>query len=148
MSRKQYDEFSIKYNLAAPCGMYCGFCRAYFGTKFGLKGNCEGCRVRNKNCTFIRKDCPPLRKGTIHFCYECDTFPCDKLKRLEGIYTKRYGVSLIGNLERIKSIGADAWLEEQREKWTCPACGGRLNVHDAQCVGCGAEFKELGLFRE
>lgn len=148
MAQRRTDDYSVKYTLAAPCGIYCGFCRAYYGTKSGLKGDCEGCRIRNKNCTFIRKDCPPLTKGTIHFCYECDTFPCAKLERLDGIYTKRYGYSPIKNLERMKSIGVDAWLDEQREKWTCPACNGHLNMHDAICVDCGALFKDLKIIRE
>ncbi|OPY28771.1 MAG: hypothetical protein A4E28_01335 [Methanocella sp. PtaU1.Bin125] len=141
MSKKLYDEFSVRYTLAAPCGMYCGFCRDYLaGRKDGKKG-CEGCRIRNKNCAFIRKDCPRLRKGTIRFCHECDTFPCEKLKTLDSRYTKRYGYSMIKSLDRAREIGADAWLQEMRDAWTCPACGGRLCIHDAVCVDCGAPIQ-------
>jgi hypothetical protein len=142
MAKKRYDDFSVKYTLAAPCGMYCGNCRQYLAERTGLKIACEGCRIRNKNCAFIRKDCPPLRKGTIRFCYECDRMPCDKLKKIDALYTKRYGTSFVGNLERMESIGVDAWLDEQREKWRCPACGGRLCIHDAKCVDCGAPLRK------
>jgi hypothetical protein len=141
MAKKQYDDFSVKYTLAAPCGMYCGFCRDYLARQKDSSKGCEGCRIRNKNCAFIKKDCPPIRNGTIHFCFECDTFPCDKLKKLDAMYTRRYGQGMIKSLERIRSVGADAWLAEQRDAWTCPACGGRLCIHDAKCADCGAPIK-------
>lgn len=139
MAKRKTDDFSVKYTLAAPCGIYYGFCRAYLG---GTKTGCEGCRIRNKDCTFIRKDCQPLRKGTIKFCYECDKFPCARLEWLDGIYRKRHGYSPIKSLERMKSIGVDAWLDEQREAWKCPGCGGRLNLHDGKCADCGTKFEK------
>jgi hypothetical protein len=142
MAKKRYDDFSVKYDLAAPCGMYCGHCRQYLDREKGLKKGCEGCRVRNKDCAFIRKDCQPLRNGTIRFCHECGSFPCDKLKAIDSNYKKRYGTSLIINLDRIRKIGADAWLGEQRDAWKCPACGGRMCIHDAKCVDCGAPLQK------
>ncbi|MCD1295772.1 hypothetical protein CUJ83_12260 [Methanocella sp. CWC-04] len=142
MAKKQYDDYSVKYALAAPCGMYCGFCRDYLAREKGLKKGCEGCRIRNKNCAFIKKDCPPLRNGTIKFCYECESFPCDNLKRLDSNYTKKCGYSMIKSLERIRSVGVDTWLGEQWDARTCPACGGRICIHDAKCFDCGAPLKK------
>lgn len=138
MPNKRYDDISVKYTLAAPCGMYCGFCRDYLARLRGLKEGCEGCRIRNKKCAFIRKDCPRLWKGEVMFCHECDAMPCEKLKRLDSMYTKKCGWSMLANLERIRSVGADKWLEEQQVKWTCPACGGRMCIHDGKCFDCGA----------
>jgi hypothetical protein len=142
MPKKKYDDFSVKYALAAPCGMYCGYCRQYLDREYGLKKGCEGCRIRNKDCAFLKNKCPSLKEGRIHFCHECDTFPCDNLDRLDEKYRNKYGVSLVGNLERIKSIGADRWLEEQRDRWQCPACGGRQCVHEKKCYGCGQRIRE------
>ena len=142
MAKKGSDALSIEYNLAAPCGMYCGGCRQFLEREKGFKKGCEGCRVRHKNCAFIRRDCLPIRDGTFLFCFECGHFPCDNLKRMEKKYNEKYGVSWVKNLERIRQVGPDAWLAEQHEAWTCPECGGRLCLHDAKCYDCGAPLKK------
>ncbi len=133
----------VDNNLAAPCGVYCGACRQYLLgkkdmlEKRGYKQGCEGCRIRNKNCAFIRRDCNQLRKKELEFCYECENFPCQKLQKLDNRYSERYYVNMIKNLERIKEIGVDKWLQEQQELYTCPECGGEICVHDAECFDCG-----------
>jgi hypothetical protein len=133
----------VENNLAAPCGIYCGMCRQYLALKKdlleekGLKWGCQGCRIRHKNCTFIRRDCPSLRKNEIDFCYECEKFPCQNLKKIDKIYRERYSVYLIENLKRIKEIGVEKWLQEQKELYTCPECGGEICIHDVECYDCG-----------
>ncbi|MFX1274715.1 MAG: DUF3795 domain-containing protein [Promethearchaeota archaeon] len=136
----------IKNNLAAPCGIYCGACRSYLLKKKGLfekkgyKSGCEGCRVRNKNCAFIRRDCPKLRKNEIEFCYECEKLPCTIRKKIDRQYKDKYNVNLIHNLIRIKVIGADKWLEEQKVLYTCPECKGEICIHNAECYDCGIKI--------
>jgi len=133
-------------SLAAPCGMYCGACRSYLLLKknllkeSGRKSGCEGCRIRNKNCTFIKKDCSLIRKNEIDFCYECDNFPCSNLKKVEDRYTQRYNVSFVNNLRKLKEIGLEKWLQEQKLLYKCPDCGGEICIHDAECFDCGYEF--------
>jgi len=124
--------------MAAPCGIYCGYCRLYLSREKGLKKGCQGCRIQNKNCAFLMKACIQDKNSTVKFCFECEIFPCDNLKKLDRKYNKKYNTSLIKNLERIQQVGPDAWLEELREAWTCPSCGGRLCLHDAKCYDCGA----------
>lgn len=130
-------------NLAAPCGIYCGACRQYLTTKKnqfekrGLKQECKGCRIRNKKCAFIRKQCPSLLKNEIEFCYECDTFPCDNLDKLDNTYRKKYFMSPIENNKRINEVGVAKWLDEQAILYTCPECKGDISVHDAECFDCG-----------
>lgn len=130
-------------NLAAPCGIYCGMCRAFLVKKKdqleqrGFKQGCDGCRIRFKKCAFIRRDCPPLLKKEIDFCYECENFPCQNLKKIDKTYRERYSVNLIGNLKRIEEIGVQKWLQEQGKLYTCPECGGEICVHDAECYDCG-----------
>ncbi|MHA1491695.1 MAG: DUF3795 domain-containing protein [Promethearchaeota archaeon] len=130
-------------NLAAPCGIYCGMCRAFLVKKKnqlekrGFKQGCDGCRIRHKKCAFIRRDCPALWKKEIDFCYECERFPCQNLKKIDKTYRERYSVNLIENLKRIKEIGAEEWLKEQEKLYTCPECGGEICVHDAECYDCG-----------
>lgn len=133
----------MENNLAAPCGMYCGACRSYLLLKKdllkerGRKSGCKGCRIRNKNCSFIKRDCLMLRKKKIEFCFECDKFPCQNLKNIDSRYQEKYFLSFIGNLKRIKIIGAEKWLQEQEKLYTCPKCNGEICIHDAECFDCG-----------
>ncbi|MHA2289831.1 MAG: DUF3795 domain-containing protein [Promethearchaeota archaeon] len=129
-------------NLAAPCGMYCGACRSYLILKKNLfeekgrKNGCKGCRIRNKNCSFIRRDCTLIRKNEIDFCFECDSFPCVNLKNIDEKYAERYNVSFIENLKRNQEVGYERWLREQDDLYRCPGCGGEICVHDAECFDC------------
>ena len=136
----------VDNNLAAPCGIYCGTCRQYLLLKKnllekrGFKVGCNGCRIRNKKCAFIRRDCLALRKNDIIFCYECEKFPCQNLKKLDAQYSEKFYVNLIENLKRLRDIGVEKWLEEQKKLYTCPDCGGEICVHDAECYDCGNYF--------
>jgi len=136
----------VKNNLAAPCGIYCGACRHYLVLKKkileerGFKLGCKGCRIRNKNCVFIRKDCPLLQKNEINYCFECKKFPCQNLKKIDKRYRERYYVNLIENLKRNKEIGVETWLQEQKELYTCPQCKGEICIHDEECYDCGKKI--------
>jgi len=59
------------------------------------------------------------------------------IKRLDKSYRQRYQVSLIENALRLETIGARQFMIEEREKWTCPACGGVISLHDRVCSECG-----------
>ena len=50
------------------------------------------------------------------------------------------------NLRDIRALGMEAFLERQREKWTCKTCGGPICVHNGLCRDCGrkAEGAEEG----
>ena len=130
-------------NLAAPCGVYCGACRSYLLLKKdiieerGYKSGCNGCRIRNKKCSYIKRDCALIRKNEIEFCYECDAFPCSNLKKLDEMYSKRYGVSQIKNLKRLQEVGFEQWIQEKEKLYQCPEYGGEICVHDAECYDCG-----------
>ncbi len=127
--------------LVAPCGMNCRYCEAHLLQMRGKTKNryrgCAGCRPRNKNCAFIKKRCEKLHKQEIDFCYECEVFPCDNLVKLEERYQKRgWDCSFIGNNERIREIGLDAFIEEQKQHFTCPKCGGDICIHSGKCFDC------------
>ncbi|UCE73833.1 MAG: DUF3795 domain-containing protein [Methanomassiliicoccales archaeon] len=143
MNRQKSQEL----NLAAPCGMYCGTCRHYLARKMGLlkernlKHGCKGCRIQDKNCAWVKKDCSLLRKKRIDFCFECKDFHCCNLKKLDERHLRDDNISLIDNLIRINRIGPKKWLLEQEELWTCPKCGGHLCVIDKECYDCGYKIK-------
>ncbi|MFW9867086.1 MAG: DUF3795 domain-containing protein [Candidatus Thorarchaeota archaeon] len=132
----------IDNNLAAPCGIYCGACRQYLLWKKdllkerGFKMGCKGCRIRNKNCAFIKRDCPSLKKKQIEYCYECEQFPCQNLQKINSQYQERCSVNLIENLKRIEEIGVEKWLQEQNELYKCPECEGEICIHDTECYDC------------
>ncbi len=134
--------------LVAPCGINCGLCRAYLAYSRGVpreKGkvtHCSGCRVRNRNCAFLKRDCEKLRKGKVGFCFECADMPCENLRRLDDKYRKRYGMSPVENLQEIKDVDLDEFLLRQRNRYGCPNCGDVVSVHDGICYRCLAEQKK------
>jgi hypothetical protein len=133
-------------SLIAPCGIDCSHCSAYLTKLYGPKGkwrsSCVGCRARDKKCAFLKRRCELLRKHRIDFCYECDSFPCEQLEKLEARYVKAgYATSFIENNRRIKKIGSIAFLKEQAAKFTCSECGGPVCLHDLLCYKCGHKNK-------
>ena len=131
--------------LIAPCGMNCGICRAYLTYKYDIKSkgivmtSCIGCRARGKNCAFIKKRCPLIMSGQAQYCYECDDFPCQRLRHLDERYRTRYRMSMVENLEYIKKHGMEKFLEREEAKWKCPQCGGVISCHNGVCFDCGVE---------
>ena len=129
----------FKEELIAPCGMNCGICIGFFGYAVNgrkRKMTCIGCRPRDKSCAFLKKHCKKLLKKEIEYCYECNDFPCDYLEKLDKRYREKYDMSMIDNLISIKEKGMKKFLTQQKEKYTCPNCGGSVCVHNNICYGC------------
>lgn len=42
------------------------------------------------------------------------------------------------NLETIKKIGLDLFVQNEYEKWVCNTCGGMTCVHTGYCLNCHA----------
>lgn len=128
---------SIASNLIAPCGMNCGICYAYLREK----NKCPGCRLfsakepvsvakcKIKNCEFIKS-------SKIKFCFECEVYPCKRIKNLDKRYRIKYGMSMIENLENIKEFGIREFVKKEKIRWSCPKCGDTINVHMEQCRSC------------
>jgi hypothetical protein len=90
--------------LIAPCGMNCGTCIAYLRDKKPCPG-CWGTDGKPKHCTTcIIKNCEYLASTDSRFCFECEKYPCTRLKSLDKRYRTNYQVSLIENLNRIVSL--------------------------------------------
>jgi len=124
--------------ILAPCGVNCSLCRAYVRAR----RPCPGCRggddhKSNACLTCAIKNCNELAAGRHRYCYSCGEFPCAHLLHLDRRYRTRYGVSVIANLERIKAVGAERVVAEERAKWTCSECGALLSMHEPLCRGCG-----------
>jgi hypothetical protein len=129
-------ENEIPTAMLAACGMNCKVCYVHLKKK----KNCLGCRNQDQNkpehCRQCKiKDCA-ARQG-VDFCVNCPTFPCAILKRMDKSYQQRYQVSLIAQATRLQSIGMQPYLLEEKQRWTCPHCGGVLSLHDKTCSDCG-----------
>jgi hypothetical protein len=128
-------------HMLAPCGINCAVCYGHLRKK----RICPGCRgqetsqpVYCRRCKI--RDCAVSRG--IDFCYECESFPCPRIKQIDKRYRLRYHVSLIENGIRIKTVGLEQFLREDKQKWTCPGCGGVVCMHSRVCSACGREMEE------
>ncbi len=128
-------------DMIAPCGLDCSLCLfAHHKEK-----PCPGCRGEGENkpafcsdwCTII--PCEKRLGGGYEYCDECPDYPCPELKKLEERYMTAYPLkeSPMENLRDIRALGMEVFLEREREKWTCKACGGPICVHNGICRDCG-----------
>ena len=127
-----------KTNLIAPCGMNCSICIAYLREK----NKCPGCRLFYKSEPVTRarckiKNCQTFKRSKSKFCFECEEYPCNRLKHLDKRYRTKYNMSMIENLENIKKLGLREFIKNEKIRWTCLHCGGTICVHSGYCYTCG-----------
>ena len=123
--------------MIAPCGMNCGTCIAYLRTK----NRCLGCRINSANkAVSVRRciitKCVSLDNTPSKFCYDCEEFPCKRLKQLDKRYRTKYKTSFIENLTIIKEKGIDNFLLFESRRRTCSNCGSVMSVHRDNCLIC------------
>ena len=128
---------SFEKSLIAPCGMNCGTCIAYMREK----NRCPGCRINSADKAVsvqrcIIPKCDHLEKTPSKFCYDCEKYPCQRLKNLDKRYRTKYKTSFIDNLTMIKDKGIDNFLVFESKRRACPNCGSVLSVHRANCMVC------------
>jgi len=126
-----------KVQLIAPCGMNCGICLAYLRDK----NVCNGCRGSNDNksrscINCIIKNCEFYNRTDAKFCFDCNNYPCLRLKQLDKRYRTKYNMSMIENLENIKKNGLNNFIAHEYSRWICIHCGGVKCVHRGICLYC------------
>lgn len=126
-----------KRDLIAPCGMNCSICSGYMREK----NKCSGCRSVDgykpnycQQCIIF--NCDTINTNKSGFCYECEKYPCRRLRQLDKRYTTRYNMSMLENLKNIKDIGLDNFVRSEEERWKCDNCGGTICVHIGECLEC------------
>ena len=128
-------------DMIAPCGLDCSICsRALL-----REAPCPGCNGPDdgkpefcaKRCGIIL--CEKRKSNGWRFCDECPDYPCADVMEKENRYTSQYPLyeSPLRNLRDIRSMGMEAFLTVERERWTCRDCGKTISVHDGICSGCG-----------
>jgi len=129
-------------SVIAPCGMNCGICSAYLREK----NRCPGCRGEDekkpkscRNCAM--KTCEELIRNNLDYCFSCAKYPCNRVQHIDKRYRTRYAMSMIENLENIRTLGVQEFLKNEKIRWACPACGGTVCVHSGKCPSCGETKK-------
>ncbi|MEW5868712.1 MAG: DUF3795 domain-containing protein [Chloroflexota bacterium] len=125
-------------SMLAPCGMNCTVCYVHLRKKKPCLGCLGQDEYKPDHCRKCKiKDCA-VGRG-VAFCVDCPDFPCATLKRLDKSYRQRYQVSLVANALRLKAVGAEQFLLEEKQKWACSVCGGVISLHDQVCSQCGKD---------
>jgi len=135
--------------LDAYCGLYCGSCVLYLATRrgelskasvtFGVPAEglrCDGCRTRilAVSCRDCRIRACATAKGRVS-CAGCPETPCALLRELQG-RLPHLG-EIVDNLQRIATIGAESWCDEQAARWRCPSCRRPTEWYETTCGSCG-----------
>ncbi|MBN2881382.1 DUF3795 domain-containing protein [Candidatus Woesearchaeota archaeon] len=98
-----------QYNGRIPaCGCFCGGCPSY-------KNSCPGAEINSKRCEKCTKFHICCKDKNITHCYECQEFPCKKLKVFSKSWLK-YGQDFIENQNLIKKIGEKKFKEYWNNK--------------------------------
>ncbi|WP_176461673.1 DUF3795 domain-containing protein [Anaeromicrobium sediminis] len=93
--------------------------------------NCRSCEI--KNCAIERE---------IEHCSSCDDYPCNiHKKQREGERILPHLKDRSRNLESIKVNGVETWLEGEKNRWSCSACGTEFSWYERVCSSCGEKFK-------
>lgn len=125
----------IETVMFAPCGMNCMVCYKHCYHKKPCLGCLNSDRGKPEHCRKCKiKGC--VRERGLSYCYACPAYPCKQIKYLEKSYRTRYGASLMENSQFVKEHGPAAFMKRQKERFTCPACGGIISIHDSECSEC------------
>ena len=130
--------------LIASCGMNCGICIAHLrddkqcpgcnGSGPGKPAHCVKCQIRH---------CERLAETQSRLCIDCVKFPCSRMKQLDKRYRTNYGMSMIENLQTIRTLGMEAFVIQEQARWRCSQCGGVVCVHRGVCYDCGKRKEEI-----
>ena len=126
--------------MIAPGGINCGACLAHLRDK----NKCAGCNIdqlqKPKHCFTCRIKTCDQKPGISSFCFECNKYPCYRLKNLDKRYVSKYGLSIINNLDEIKKVGLKRFMEMENTRWACQECGSPICIHDKKCYTCGKQY--------
>lgn len=129
---------------ATYCGLYCGACiglilhekeagdqSVQHLDKDEEDTPCGGCRLPEMaKCEIIECN---LAHGT-ECCAFCNEYPCAMIISFKDEWEHHHDV--LDNLDRIKEVGVEKWLEEQRKFWQCGKCGSRTKWYQKICTVC------------
>lgn len=141
------------YRKDSYCGLYCGACELFQATQNGTLDElaqkrgmepheleCHGCKSKKSsvycsNCTI--KHCASGKN--VEFCNQCKDYPCSQLQEFNSSkYSHKYLAAK--NLKSILDKGLKKWLEEQKDRWSCPKCNTKYSYYADLCPKCGVKL--------
>jgi hypothetical protein len=130
----------IPEDLIAPCGMNCAICSRYLSYVNNLnKSKCVGCRNKESSCSYLFGKCKGINnnsKGKETYCFACPLYPCEQIIRMDKRYRINYKISVIENLNCMKTEGIKMLIKQQYKKYKCSKCGGLISIHNKKCFKC------------
>lgn len=101
-----------KWDLVAPCGLYCGECTAF------LNGKCGGCRSNEGLSKDFRRYCRIYHCSSdknLKICLECEEFPCKffGFLKAENLKQSSWFLDVWTNMKQVKDIGLTNFLENK-----------------------------------
>lgn len=144
---------SVKKELAAPCGLYCGVCGIYIAHRdnnlklkerltgvFGVTVDqiqCEGCfsKKRYVKCKVCNIRACTISKG-FEGCYQCTDFPCKYFDEFGVPIAKKVAMRAV---PAWKKLGTEKWIEAEEKRYHCPYCDNKLFRGTKRCRQCGKE---------
>lgn len=132
-----------KESMIGYCGLNCVACVAAHG-----ENPCSGCAspdgCKPEFCRSVCgiKLCSKRIRNNYRFCYECPDYPCEVSRACDQRCRAEYasGESPLDNLKKVRELGMERFLQEERERWTCVECGGVIRAQDGICGGCGRKY--------
>ena len=138
------------------CGLNCGACHMLIANEekneqwLAATAEKQNRKLEDMRCHGCKTDITAIfcancgmrmcaREKNLEFCSECSDYPCQKIKSFRNDDAPHHS-AIIKNLERIRAIGKQKWLVEQRERWSCAECGTRFGWYSEKCSKCGAEL--------
>ena len=131
---------SIIPPVLAPCGVFCGACPS-------LNKTCLGCASQDHNQKRISKWACKIRiccyeEKQLSFCFQCNEFPCKTFQKKlltnyqdDPKYKYRHEIPAI--FPQVYDENLNIYLENQKQRWQCPDCGGTITFYHYRCNTCG-----------
>ena len=103
-----------RWNLVAPCGLYCGECTAF------LNEECGGCRSNEGLGKEYRKYCRIYQcsnSKNLKICLECKEFPCKTFDffKAERLEESSWFLDVWNNMKQIKEVGLTEFLNKKQD---------------------------------
>lgn len=101
---------------------------------------CHGCKtsVRAVYCARCPIRACAVARG-VEFCFQCGDYPCAKLLAFRDDEHPHHS-AVLRNLERLREVGLDRWLDEQVARWSCPTCHRSFSWYEERCLACGGRL--------
>ncbi|MEM3442452.1 MAG: DUF3795 domain-containing protein [Candidatus Bathyarchaeia archaeon] len=101
------------WNYVAPCGLYCGECKAF------LLKECGGCRSEkgiSKNYVMHCKIYQCARNKNLKICLECDAFPCKFFDffKAEKPMDSSWFLDVWSNMKQIREGSLESFLKTKK----------------------------------